>query len=247
MRLTSPGGGTPPDNTGAGLGVRVVIGGTRLRFESVDVAGMTTVIPLDEAHAAKLEMPRGFDRLPNTGLMIDTSAEFTGSVRVCLDGSSLGPSQFAEAVVLHGISGAWEVQTTRRLCADVTSFSPFAIGVIVDHTPPTIAIHSPGLPTYHVGDLVLADFTCDDDLAGVAVCRGTVDNGKAIDPGSPGKTTFTVQAIDRAGNSAGRSVTYSVLKRARGPPRTDDLDDACHIIGSSASAEGREDFVGVET
>ena len=61
-----------------------------------------------------------------------------------------------------------------------------------------------------VGQEVAADYSCSDDGSGVASCVGSVANGSPLDTGSPGDKTFTVNATDKAGNQASKSVSYSV-------------------------------------
>jgi hypothetical protein len=97
------------------------------------------------------------------------------------------------------------------ICADVTSFSLFAI--FKDVTAPTITIAKPAARTYQLGESVLADYTCADAGTGIATCAGTVAKGKAIDTTSVGTKTFMVDATDRAGNAAHQSVSYAVTYR----------------------------------
>ena len=48
---------------------------------------------------------------------------------------------------------------------------------------------------YQLGQSVVADFSCTDDVA-VATCRGTVADGAALNTGTVGAKTFTVDAVD---------------------------------------------------
>jgi hypothetical protein len=80
-----------------------------------------------------------------------------------------------------------------------------------DATLPTATITTPAFgATYTVNQPVTASFACSDAGAGIATCTGTVANGVAINTSSTGAKTFTVTAVDQAGNLTTRGVTYSV-------------------------------------
>jgi Tol biopolymer transport system component len=85
---------------------------------------------------------------------------------------------------------------------------------VVDRTPPTISITTPGdHAVYVLGQSVLADYTCADQTggSGLASCAGPVAAGAAIDTSSVGDKTFAITATDRAGNVAHASRSYSVV------------------------------------
>jgi hypothetical protein len=82
-----------------------------------------------------------------------------------------------------------------------------------DAIPPEVEIAAPADgATYVGGEPIIARFACRD-LAGVVECRGTVANGAEVDS-SPGEHTFTVTALDGAGNRREVTTRYTVL----GPP-----------------------------
>jgi hypothetical protein len=84
---------------------------------------------------------------------------------------------------------------------------------------------------------VAADYSCSDDGSGIASCSGSVADGAALDTGSPGQKTFTVNASDKAGNPASKSVSYSVVDRT--PPSvafTNPTDGATYTIGQKVLA-----------
>ena len=84
----------------------------------------------------------------------------------------------------------------------------------LDVTPPTITITTPPEgDVYNLGQVVLADYACEDQVGGtgVASCVGNVAHGSAIDTGSVGAKTFTVDAEDNAGNPASDTHHYSVI------------------------------------
>ena len=85
---------------------------------------------------------------------------------------------------------------------------------VVDTKAPSIVVTTPAPgAVYAVGQQVAADYSCSDDGSGIASCVGSVANGALLDTGSPGDKTFTVNATDKAGNQASKSVSYSVADR----------------------------------
>jgi hypothetical protein len=86
----------------------------------------------------------------------------------------------------------------------------FTAGGPTDTTPPTITITTPpNMAVYIKGQVVNANYGCSD-ASGVASCVGTVANGTPIDTATVGAKTFTVNALDNAGNPGTASVTYYV-------------------------------------
>jgi hypothetical protein len=84
---------------------------------------------------------------------------------------------------------------------------------VVDRAGPVITLNSPvDGAVYSLGQQVLADYSCADQPggSGVATCTGTVPNGVKVDTDTFGAHTFEVRATDGAGNTAVRTVTYSV-------------------------------------
>jgi hypothetical protein len=98
--------------------------------------------------------------------------------------------------------------TPPTACADVTGFSVFAL--FADTAPPTVTIAQPAATAYLLGARVAASFSCADLGTGIASCAGTVANGSFVDTASVGTKTFTVDAVDRAGNATLQTVTYTV-------------------------------------
>jgi len=83
-----------------------------------------------------------------------------------------------------------------------------------DETSPTISITTPAEgATYELGAQVLADYACQDEPngSGLDSCHGNVADGAAVDTGSLGQKTFTVNASDHAGNTESKSVSYTVV------------------------------------
>lgn len=80
-----------------------------------------------------------------------------------------------------------------------------------DTTPPSIDVSRPSGTTYGLHDAVIASYSCTDAGSGIASCTGPVPSGDEIDTSMEGTHAFTVTAVDRAGNQATRTVTYTVV------------------------------------
>lgn len=104
-------------------------------------------------------------------------------------------------------SGSLGLQTT----GPVMSFYSATAPVGEDGEAPQIAITSPaGDASFTVGQSVAAQYTCQDDVDPAPTCQGPVAPGAAIDTAAPGPHTFTVTSTDAAGNTATKSVHYTV-------------------------------------
>ncbi|HKP30398.1 MAG TPA: PxKF domain-containing protein [Gemmatimonadales bacterium] len=82
-----------------------------------------------------------------------------------------------------------------------------------DDTEPTITITTPADgAVFLLGQSVLADYSCADEVGGSGVlsCTGPVASGSAITTGSVGSHAFTVNASDNASNLSAATVHYSV-------------------------------------
>jgi alpha-tubulin suppressor-like RCC1 family protein len=95
-----------------------------------------------------------------------------------------------------------------------------AVTIRRDATAPTVTVRAPVADALlEVGQSLTADYTCADAMAGIAACTGTRAAGAAIDTSTPGPVDFTVTAMDAAGNTAARTVRYTVV--AVSPETTD--------------------------
>jgi hypothetical protein len=104
--------------------------------------------------------------------------------------------------------------TPTRLTNDSLSESKPDWGPLPDTTPPDITLTTPaGGATYPVGQLVIAQYSCQDEVggSGLVSCMGPVRNGDPIDTATVGPRTFTVEAADYAGTMASSSHVYSVV------------------------------------
>jgi hypothetical protein len=82
-----------------------------------------------------------------------------------------------------------------------------------DTTAPVISIVAPAAnAVYPLGATTVASYECADEAggSGLVSCQGPVSSGGAIDTGTPGPHTFTVSAVDNAGNRASQTVNYIV-------------------------------------
>ena len=87
------------------------------------------------------------------------------------------------------------------------------IVVPIDTTPPSVVFATPAAgAVYEPGSSHPAGYQCVDGGSGATACSGTVAVGAPIST-TPGSKTFSVTTRDRAGNTATRSVTYSVAYR----------------------------------
>jgi hypothetical protein len=82
---------------------------------------------------------------------------------------------------------------------------------VVDKTKPVITLSTPkDGATYAKNSAVFASFSCYDAASDIASCVGTVPNGSNLPTGTKGSKSFTVTAKDTAGNTATKTVSYTV-------------------------------------
>jgi sugar lactone lactonase YvrE len=88
-------------------------------------------------------------------------------------------------------------------------FTSKTVSIKRDATAPAITIVSPADgATYAVDENVASGFSCTD--VSPQGCTGTAANGAPLDTSTPGTKTFTVDAIDLAGNTSTLVHSYSV-------------------------------------
>jgi hypothetical protein len=133
------------------------------------------------------------------------------------------------------VSAQGAAQSVTATCADLAGNSATATvgGISIDNTPPAIVVTVPANgATYSANQVVNASYNCSDSLSGIASCAGTVPNNGTLDTSSGGAKTFSVNAIDLAGNSVTQTVNYTVAS-------------ACHYValgfGSSTVTRGATD------
>ena len=128
----------------------------------------------------------------------------TGAITWTLSGTTLkgsGPSPLR--VELRNLkTGTYTLTATRK--------NPAATAkriVQVDVTPPIVAIRAPTQgAAYLPGQAVEVDFSCD----GAVSCAGSLADGTMLPTDAAGPATFSVTALDSAGNPAAATVAYVV-------------------------------------
>ena len=104
-----------------------------------------------------------------------------------------------------------------------TSF--YTVPVNVDTVAPVVnsgPTLSPSSGSYIVGQAVTATYSCTDDRSGIVSCGASTFSAESaplstgpltspVDTSSPGTKTFTVTAVDAAGNKSSASIGYTVI------------------------------------
>jgi hypothetical protein len=120
-----------------------------------------------------------------------------------VDTSTVGPHQFS-------------VTATDTAGNTTTVTHDYEVTALPDQADPVIELRRPvDGATYGRGEVVEADFACEDEPggSGLASCTGTRPSGAAIDTSTLGDHTFTVTAADAAGNTDSVTHTYTVADR----------------------------------
>ena len=200
-------------NTGAAV-TRIVKDTTAPTVTSVALGGLTPT------NAPSITWKVTFSE-PVTGV---GAANFT-LLRVGVGGSpaitGVTGSGALWTVTASSGTGDWALQANLASRAGVTDLAGNPLvntltGKVyqIDHVPPTITLTKPAAGAiYTLGGTTNASFACADEFigSGLGSCTGTTSNGAPIDTTSVGPKTFTVVALDRAGNSTTRNVSYGVI------------------------------------
>jgi hypothetical protein len=182
----------------------------------------------------------GKDVITSVGFENLTSADFLGFSHLALQYRTAAPTVTPVIVGTAGLNGwytsdvelSWLVSgnpsPTESGCGNVkvpnttgTTYTCSAtnsvdsaqqsVTVEVDTVAPKVAIRKPANgATYALNKVVVASYTCTDGISGVTSCVGTVADDARINTSTPGTQTFSVVAIDNAGNTTTRSMTYTV-------------------------------------
>lgn len=84
-------------------------------------------------------------------------------------------------------------------------------GINIDKTPPLVTINTPvngGM--YILNQTLIANWSAEEPLSGVALATGTVPNGAAIDTSTVGTRTFSVTASSNSGNTVVKTLSYTI-------------------------------------
>jgi len=223
---------TMPPDTPIGTGVPInpvdpVTGGSpiTLTFDQVVGGGVTSL----STSPVGPPVPVGFQLSGSTFFEVSTTAQFNGTVTLCLNYSTMGVADADALRLLHYANDLWNDITTSNdtdakiICGATTSFSPFAIAEQFDVTPPVIEAHDDvtAAATSPAGAIVSYDVPlAQDDLAGpvavtcspasgsLFVTGGTVVNCAASDPaGNSGTSSFLVTIVNSAPTATSVSIT----------------------------------------
>jgi hypothetical protein len=101
-----------------------------------------------------------------------------------------------------------EVCDTSGRCTLAGPVGPFKM----DRKAPSIDVSEPEEGAVVVqGSTLKASYSCSDAGSGVATCEGSVPSGSALDTSTPGEYQLSIGATDDVGNSATRTVHYTVI------------------------------------
>jgi hypothetical protein len=125
--------------------------------------------------------------------------------------AAASPATFSVATSIAAGAGSATAATSAQVVTDVAGnsvtagpYGPFK----VDLQPPTIAITTPSATgNIVIGAVVTPVFSCADAHSGIASCTGS---SATLDTSTLGTRTFTVTAVDLAGNRATLSRSYTV-------------------------------------
>ena len=109
--------------------------------------------------------------------------------------------------------------------------------------PPSVQIAVPADGAkFARGQSVHASYSCQEGASGPGIqsCLGPVANGAAIDTSSPGTHTFTVTAKSKDGQSASKTVSYTVLAPAAAKVRISGVHGAPMRRGCAVETGGDE-------
>jgi Ca2+-binding RTX toxin-like protein len=127
------------------------------------------------------------------------------------DGNQLGRSVAADGEwILAGAPG----ESYEEIPSGVAHAFAETVGPTVDISTPADGDRFP------IHTVVVADYSCDDDGAGIASCIGDVPDGTPIDTSTLGPREFSVTAFDAVGNRAEVTHTYEVVPLCEGLPVT---------------------------
>jgi len=200
-------------STPAGTNVSVSLPPIALTFDEVTEAGDTalTMGPTGP------QTPAGFQLgEPPTYIELLTSAEFTGSVEVCVNYSGVSFSNESLIRLFHFVNATWTDITTsvdtvaNVICGATTSFSPFAVLQPTTASAPVLTLPSDitAEATSAAGAAVAYTATATDGIGSPlpVVCSSLSGSTFAL-----GATTVSCSATEGGGHSASGSFVVTVV------------------------------------
>lgn len=150
-------------------------------------------------------------------IISDYTIDTPGGAAVDQQGNIWTPSiNLKEVIKFDGstgmILGVYSAGNNPGFGGDATGIIPqMILGVVIDKTPPQVIINTPAdRGEYILNQVVLADWSAHDSESGIASATGTTLSGEAINTSVVGAKTYSVTAIDNAGNETIQTVTYYV-------------------------------------
>ena len=207
-----------------------------------DVTYTITVTNLGPSAASGVTVT---DQLPMASLVSVTLSQGTyvvngGTLTVNLGALASGATATVSLVVRPSIAGTVDnAASITGAQADPDPANNAAQTRILvrvpDTTLPSVAIIAPADgAVYEVVAPIVASYDCFDLESGIASCAGPVASGASLNTSSAGTFTFTVIAVDGAGNTASLTRTYTVVAPPPPPPPAGGFIGFLEPLSSSA-------------
>lgn len=173
-----------------------------------------TIYPVTTVNAAGTEGSTGWFKSGVTVTMsaVDTGGSGINKILYTLDGVDQAYSvPFTVSTDRDHVLTYWSVDNAGN------NEDKRTLHVKIDTLPPVINIVTPlDGSSYGLNELVIANWSVSDTTSGVASAIGTVAKGSAINTSVLGLKSFTVTAVDTAGNSITKTVSYNVTYKYTG-------------------------------
>ncbi len=139
----------------------------------------------------------------------------TGQVVIALPHPTLAGETLGDGVGSEDVVVVLDFANSGCGCGDayVAKFALADAAATPDVTAPTVTLNTPADgAVYQQGQVVNADYTCEDELggSGLASCVGDVPTGSPINTLTLGVHTFTVNAVDNENNPTSTAHNYTV-------------------------------------
>ena len=198
----------------------LTLGEHTLTVHAVDKAGNESVQTVTFTITATIDsMKSGLTRLYQEGKITNKGVYFSLMQKLHLATKVNNPEM--TSILLRSFIFEVRAQSGRHLTKDAASVliadAQYVIAHLPDTRPPSIVILSPKAVTYHRYGYLSISFMVNDTITGVDEITATLDgvavtNRQLINLRTlaPGSHTLTVTAVDVAGNSATKSVTFKI-------------------------------------